>query len=80
MQIVIKISENAYDYIRDCDSENYIVTTELYNAVYNGVPLPENHGRLIDADELEWMVPNIEDEYEHCHRIIRDAPTIIEAE
>ncbi len=56
MQIVIEISESTYDYIRDCDSENYIVTTELYNAVYDGIPLPEKHGRLIDADGLKKRI------------------------
>ena len=52
----------------------------VYGSTYPLVEVPTPHGRLIDADELEWVVPNIEDEYEHCHRIIRDAPTIIEAE
>lgn len=41
MQIVIEIDED--DYRRGC---------AMADAIRNGTPLPEHHGRLIDADKL----------------------------
>jgi len=52
MQIVIKIDDDDYQFIQDTEFENYVVTKHLYEAVYEGKPLPKGHGRLIDADKL----------------------------
>ena len=38
------------------------------------------HGRLIDADALKAMMPDIGDEYLYARDLIDEAPTIIEAE
>ena len=43
-------------------------------------PISEEHGRLIDADELKVMVPSIEDEYKYVHKLIDQAPTVFERE
>jgi hypothetical protein len=56
MKIVIDINEHIYEQIM-ADSEVYVLDNEadrilIENAIYNGTPLPEHHGRLIDADEL----------------------------
>ena len=50
MQIVIDIPKEAYEIIKkDTESEMYII-----QVIKQGIPLPENHGRLIDADaEIE---------------------------
>lgn len=47
MQIVIDISEEMYQTVKD---ETYCGS--LYEELKNGTPLPKKHGRLIDADTL----------------------------
>ena len=54
MQIVINIDDEDYDDIT-LTGENTInlgVLLDLREAVRNGTPLPEGHGRLIDADKI----------------------------
>lgn len=46
MQIVIDIPECFYEY---CKAQTDPIEIEL--AVANGIPLPDGHGRLIDAEE-----------------------------
>lgn len=58
MQIVIDIDENIYQKIK----ETYTVISGrkngkridyiLFNAVYNGTPLPKGHGRLFDERDV----------------------------
>lgn len=57
MQIVIDISEEIKAII-DKNGTNEIVTETLWQAVKNGTPLPEHHGRLIDADAFIAMLEN----------------------
>lgn len=38
------------------------------------------HGRLIDADALKVLMPDIGDEYLYARDMIEEAPTIMEAE
>lgn len=63
MQIVIDIPKEMYQKIK---KTNMFISGRrsgrrfdyiLFNAVYTGTPLPEHHGRLIDADayRTEWM-------------------------
>lgn len=54
MKIVIEIGNEHYERIMrfEEDVTVYPTTLALYEAVKNGTPLPEHHGRLIDADEL----------------------------
>ena len=81
MQMVIDIPEDEYKNIRECYEKNDIVEA-IYSYIYYGTPLPEKHGRLIDADDLY-------ENTEICHsdidgyacvrwKDINDAPTIIE--
>ena len=66
-EIVIKISEDAYDYLINThfventkyifnqsaeDRKHTMQLFEVIDAVKNGIPLPKGHGRLIDADKL----------------------------
>ena len=78
MKIVIDIPEKVYKYFID----EWRETPEILRAVRQGTPLPEHHGRLIDAD---W-VKNTLDIYvinEYNGQFIRRSdvdkiPTIIE--
>ncbi len=49
MEIVIKIPEKDFESIK----KGYLPFGAIADAIRNGTPLPEHHGRLIDADELK---------------------------
>ena len=60
MKIVIDIHDKLYDLIKHyersieiIEEENDTLEITLMRAVINGIPLPEHHGRLIDADALQ---------------------------
>ena len=55
MQIVIDVSENLYNNLKDLYviAPHMISKEEMMYAISNGTILPENHGRLIDADALK---------------------------
>ena len=73
MQIVIDISEGAYNYIKANGAR--IPYHKLIDVIKEGAPLPKGHGRLIDADELKKVI-NQFDYYDQ----VSDAPTILEAD
>ena len=91
MQIVIELDDNIYGLLKRTerlfkyiDEENDTVETALMKAVADGTPLPEHHGRLIDADAL---LDKKQDYGEGQMKLIlidpyyvRKAPTIIEAD
>lgn len=54
MKIVIDIDDNEYTKIKEYpkDVTSYPITLHIYDAIRKGIPLPEVHGRLIDADSL----------------------------
>ncbi len=83
MKIVIDISEEEYELVRH-GNKSYTTELELMNAVANGIPLPEHHGRLIDADALydSAKLCHAEEDGTACveWREINDAETIIEAD
>jgi len=68
MKIVIKIPEDAYDYLINTsfkkapkimfnqsakDGKHTTKLFDVIDAIKNGTPLPKGHGRLIDADRLK---------------------------
>lgn len=69
MQIVIDIPKETYGFLKKYGTDGGVVE----KAVLNGTVLPKGHGRLIDGDELESRM-----KIGYC--IVRDAPTIIEAD
>lgn len=80
MKIVIDISEEVYKdiikngFIYDEDGE------EISHAIINGTPLPEHHGRLIDADAF---IERTEKIYKQTGYVlmaddVEEEPTIIE--
>lgn len=78
MKIVIDIDEEIYEMVLNTGTfGKYRFNTA--RAIKNGTPLPENNGRLIDADAfMEYCQNNINKTVD-CNDIAR-FPTIIEAE
>lgn len=73
IELVIKIPEWKYKSI--CEGVEASkrcgvvgIDPNIHEAIYNGTPLPEGHGRLIDADDL------------FDNTCIDEIPTIIEAD
>lgn len=90
MKLVITIDDDIYDdYLKQGATLPKYGTAidSLYEALWNGVPLPKNHGDLIDRDTIEVLrIGNIKREYDKgfdagvtcmVNRIL-EAPTIIE--
>ena len=50
MQIVIDIPEDTYNHLRNGGSIGASLMIE--NAIKNGTPLPEHHGRLIECEPI----------------------------
>lgn len=84
IELVIKLSEDSYKatcrgLMLPQDVENVV------NAIKNGKTLPKGHGRLIDADKLEFEKCTLETDssisfYMIDKEDVDHAPTIIEAE
>ena len=77
IELVIKIPEKVYKSILDINALGCGVS-DIKNIIRNGTPLPKCHGRLIDADAL-----NFNADYNEPLISKRDfdfAPTIIEAD
>lgn len=57
---------------------------DIHEAIYNGTPLPKNHGRLIDADVIDdniyELTRSLDLDYSQIINVVDDAPTIVEAE
>lgn len=101
MQIVIDIDEEIYNFVQNtsfvedestlfkqtnAERQKTLFLFDIIDAIRNGTPLPEHHGRLIDADRLTraeimhlwYHLPNGDIV---CPKIdIDHAPTIIEAD
>jgi len=70
MQIVIEIPKYIVDM---CKASGCVIdadTEKVGKAIATGSPLPEHHGRLIDADKYienmhktEWLGDDVKDEY-----------------
>lgn len=66
-EIVIKIDDVDYEYIKNGCIVPIKIDNHIYDAIRNGKVLPKGHGRLIDADNIpidtffdEWDIPNAE--------------------
>ena len=85
MQIVIDISEKIYDTIMSDEMPTIEQMSAIVVRIYQGIPLPKGHGRLIDADELYLDIQTDEEMRlgEHLKWVkerFDNAPTIIEAD
>lgn len=55
VELVIKIPEEVYKNIQSHDWKNgERWFSEEWKAIHNGTPLPKGHGKIIDADKIEW--------------------------
>ena len=83
MQIVIDIPEGFYEYTKTvCASDTR--SDYLYHLVANGIPLPEHHGDLKDADDIgltDFEIISCDGDYKQALKLIckkiDEAPTII---
>ena len=73
MQIVIKLSDKIYDTIVNDLMPTNDEMKVIVQRIYEGTPLPEGHGRLIDESKVVSI--NESDGKVWC-----EAPTIIEAD
>lgn len=80
MQIVIDIDEGLYKKIYS-EAEIMIyggmrsgktLLATLLRSIRNGTPIPKGHGRLIDADVLEWYGCTSEAECTYKNRKCKD--------
>ena len=85
MQIVINIDEEDYKVI--CDEAHHSVgyDTPVDNAmvaIANGKPLSKEHGRLIDADEIQFENAEFDTYGDYCRAFdaIDQAETVLEAD
>lgn len=75
MQVVIEIHENLFNALKDNDYIPY--DRPIKDAIIDGIILPKNHGRLIDADALKKAYKSGNWD---LHKVLDGAETIIEAE
>jgi hypothetical protein len=93
MQMVVNISKKDLEYAKDymygrCNVLAIRNTSRILGAIADGIELPKEHGRLIDADEFHHTLENMpirdNDKWfnwlqKACNRLA-EAPTIIEAD
>lgn len=81
IEIVIKIPEELYTEYVNVQlgrGNGKDIVSKLLRAIKDGTPLPEHHGRLIDADALINSL-GASDRDIYCKAVIEEeAPTIIE--
>ena len=80
MQIVIELDEEEYRQIVD---DEWYMPLFVSQMIKNGIPLPANHGDLIDRNELLDCSYEIDSFYCLYDLVVsvddvKDAPTIIE--
>ena len=85
MQIVIDIPENDYELALRNDYSTIYKGVHIAEAIKNGTPLPKEHGRLIDINDIEWAKHTINKYWYNedtvvSWDVITDAPTIVEDE
>ena len=84
MKVVIDISEN--DYWLACNHPDALISVYAHY-IKKGIPLPEKHGRLVDADALiakygDWYTEEGTETgfIGTLEMLIKDAPTVVGAE
>lgn len=93
MQIVIELPEAEYNLVMKSNKTAFADASSkeaMMYAIKNGVPLPKEHGRLIDADSLLnkfdetyrlkiGLVPDcLAEGFVQCEKLIKNEPTIYE--
>lgn len=90
MEILIKIPDEDYKFIQDLQilrlgsrAGYKTIQQTVINAIKNGTPLPNGHGRLIDADKLDTRERGNNSQRTMWYQIdciVKHAPTIVEAD
>ena len=84
MQTIIDIKDDIYaELAKTGENEiNLGILLALREAVRQGTPLPKGHGRLIDADKIQFKNNEFDtySDYSEAFNAIYFAPTIIEAD
>lgn len=87
IELVIKIPENKYKHIISQQLPYQQLPYGLSDMIKNGTPLPKGHGRLIDADKLQYEINNDKREAFSKHQVWlllsiynESVPTIMEAD
>ena len=83
MKLIIDIDEKIYGDLRNRGLTGMLTSKEcecMNEAIYNGIPLPKSHGRLIDGSKLEQFTQLPDMTFELLAIDIFEAPTIIEAD
>ena len=91
MEVVIKIPDYEYEDLTGLykfgldrpTAYKTFIEKICVEAIANGTPLPEGHGRLIDADKLDTRERGNNSQrtmWWNIDRIIKDAQTIVEAD
>jgi len=58
VELVIKIPEETYNFLKggsfivSGERNGKTILQQFCRAIYNGTPLPENHGKIVDIDKL----------------------------
>lgn len=71
IELLIKIPKDYYDYIKNI-SDHHCTTDMLI--IKNGIPIPGGHGKIIDADKIEWYGCTTEADCPHKDRACKDCP------
>ena len=79
MKLIIDIDEQYY---KDLKKITPYVCSEAITAIQKGTPLPEGHGRLVDADKIKFNSDDFFDcgDAEIAEEVVNEAPTIIETD
>lgn len=75
MKLIIDIPDDVYKKII---ADKYAIYDRMYYSIKNGTVLPEQHGRLIDADKLKEQ--DFGDNYYTIKAEIDRANTIVKAD
>ena len=82
VEVVVKIPKDSFDFWQKVKQTKEVRIGYWETAISNGILLPKNHGRLIDADAFErrcMFDSDIEDMQDVIYAL-RDYKTIIEAD
>ena len=84
IELVINITEHEWEYLNKL-VKNGDQLGHYERLLVNGMPLPKGHGRLIDADAIEYDKESLETDSSQVFLVVdKDSidlmPTIVEAE
>lgn len=81
IELVVKIPEEKYNQIINSYQGTTVRPKDYEIAIINGTPLPKGHGRLIDADKIQFENAEFDTygDYSRAFDAIDQADTIIEA-